>query len=30
MMPTHKPEALRAFFQAVHDVSAELRAAAAQ
>lgn len=25
MMPAHKPEGLRAFFQAVHDVSAELR-----
>ena len=26
MMPAHKPEALRAFFQTVHDVSTEMRA----
>ena len=29
MMPAHKPEALGAFFQAVHDISTEMRAAAA-
>lgn len=26
MMPTHDPEALRAFFAAVHEVSAAMRA----